>query len=215
MIFGQARRCVGTVIIIIGLVMCIPSIALFLFADSLYGEPVGQGSLTLTPTKTTGTLEIVGVFKQGNDYDLRIKHVAYAANVDELGNLTLEMTYNKSGSGLAKFDDGWYPITKLGLNESHTASDVYEFDTKFAEDASLVLFFNLTVADNIRDVQITYSVYANPNRPLINTLNQVALWLLIPGIIVCCCGGIVAGPQKQDGSSTTRKSGATFVSRRR
>ena len=67
MIFGQARRCVGTVIIIIGLVMCIPSIALFLFADSLW-RTGGQG-VTLTPTKTTGTLEIAGVFKQGNDYD--------------------------------------------------------------------------------------------------------------------------------------------------
>jgi hypothetical protein len=214
MFIGATRRCVGGIVALIGVILILPSIGLFFVADWVYGKPIYTAETAMTSSDRVKNITINGVMKQSNDYDIKVIVVARVENIDQLGSFNVKMDSIKTGSGLAAFPPT-YPFSDNQVNESTTISDTWELKDKFAENANLVLIFNLTTSVNINSVSVKVEIYENPNRPLVETITKIGAILLIPGIIVIICGACIAGPQRGGTTSgRTRVSGAKFISRK-
>ncbi len=214
MIIGATRRCVGGIVALIGIILILPSIGLFFIADWVYGKPIHTAETSMTQTDRVKTITINDVMKQGNDYDIRLIVIARVVNIDQLGSFNVKMDSTKIGSGLAAFP-ATYPFNDNKVNDSTTSDETWQLKEKFAENANLVLTFNLTTDININSVSVKVEIYQNPNRPLVETITNIGAILLIPGIIVIVCGACIAGPTRTGTSSgRSRVSGAKYISRR-
>jgi hypothetical protein len=204
-LFRSARGCIGCIVLIVGLILLIPAIGMFGIADWVYGNPVAAKSETLTTTPKI--IQMNGVMTAANDYDIRVKVVADVVNDDILGAVNLQMLAIKSGADIADFPTS-YSFTDSQINQSRSWSETWEFTAKFSNPANITLTFSILSQTNIASVKVTVEIYANPNRPLVQTLQKIGAVLLIPAILVIICGICIIGPQKRGQYGNRPGSGA-------
>ena len=192
----QSRRFCGGCIIFIGLILCIPSIAGLLIANSIYEKSYvanSPGSLAFSPLAVNGTeeLDASGIMKAGNNYDIKISIKAVGPQSDDqTGQITVNMVVTGDYSKVE---------TKIKSNFNGTALisfDKWILEEDFTENKDLHFNFTIISLTDVSSVIVEVRIYENPNRFLVNTITNVSLWLLIPGIIVMCCGCVIAPPKK-------------------
>ncbi len=194
----RSRRFCGGCIVLIGLILCIPSIAGLIIANNIYENSYvsdSPGSLAFSPLAVNSTVELdaSGIMKAGNNYDIKISIRAEGPQSDnQTGQITVNMVITGDYSKVE---------TKARSNFNGTA--LMSFEKWILEEDLTVnkdMHFNFTII-SVNDVSgaiVEVRIYENPNRFLVNTITNVSLWLLIPGIVVMCCGCIIAPPKRNN-----------------
>ena len=187
------RRCIGTVVIIIGVILCIPSILGFAYASNKYDEAkIGEFPGTATPNVGgSATINIPDMMKAGHNYDIVVSMSAVGPYTNErTGQITVSAVISGDISRSAV-------LSASGFNSTTSRSQTFELEDNLAADSEITIVFNITSINNVSSVTVEVKLYEDPNRWLIGLVNNVATILLIPGIIVICCGCCIAPPQKK------------------
>jgi hypothetical protein len=202
------RRTIGGIVVLIGLILIIPSIALFVLSDRIYGSPIVEPNKSLAIDGNVTIFEIKGIFKAGNNYDLKLQYVV-TPNPSDPPNSTIVIVMNASSTpsfmGEKIGSDIYEDLTPFNQT-TDVIFKTYEFKDDFAENLDLILTFNVTHALNIVGVKVTLKIYENPNREMADLVAKIGLILLIPGIIVIIIGACIAGPSNRRGGGGSRSS---------
>ncbi len=188
------RRTIGSCVLIIGLIMCIPSIAGYFLANSIYeSSNVYDQEKAIYPFAINASItfdEIDGIMTAGNNYDVRItlEAVGPASDIKD-GSISVFSECNELS----------FSRTIQLVNFNGTMSTSYKNEMQQDRTTNVDPVFNITVLtfNNVTSASIRLRIYENPNRPLISTINSIATILLIPGLIVICCGCCIAPPKKK------------------
>lgn len=188
------RRTVGTCVLIIGLIMCIPSIAGMVLANSIYEKSnVYESEQSFFPFEVNSTLvfdDMDGYMKAGNNYDIRVYLEAVGPNSDTRdGRITVfsECTQLSFSRNLALSN----------FNGTSSTMHLNEMEQDRTTDLNPIYNFTVLAFNNVSSASIRIKIYENPNRPLVSLITNISLILLIPGLIVICCGCCIAPPKKK------------------
>lgn len=192
----RSRRFCGGCIALIGFILCIPSIAGLLIANNIYeGSYVSDspGSLAFSPLAVNSTIELnaIGIMKAGNNYDIKVSLRAVGPQSDsQTGQITVQMVVTGDYSKVET-------ETRTGFNGTALISfDKWILEEDLTDDKDMQFNFTINSLTDISSATVEVRIYENPNRFWVDTITNVSLWLLIPGIVVICCGCIVAPPKK-------------------
>ncbi|MHA1718975.1 MAG: hypothetical protein ACTSXK_05565 [Promethearchaeota archaeon] len=192
----RSRRLCGGCIMLIGLILCIPSIAGLIIANNIYEKsyvPNSPGSQEFSPLAVNSTLDFDanGIMKAGNNYDIKILITVVGPNSDnQTGQISVKMTVTGDYSKVET-------ASRTSFNGTVKFSyDKWALEEDLTQDKNLHFNFVITNLNDVSSASVEVRIYENPNRFLVNTITNVSLWLLIPGIIVICCGCIIAPPKK-------------------
>jgi hypothetical protein len=191
------RRIIGCVVIVIGLILMIPSIAGFLIANGIYERSYIGGDQTTMTSPFNGqvfTFNINDKLKTGHNYDIVVK-VNNIQGPDTMAQTgLLEMSLSVVG-GTLSFTDS----TSTGNFNETTAMSFNKWEITDNLVANVDLTFTLTIIslNNVTGGQIEIRIYQDPARFWVNLINTVSFWLIIPGVLVVCCGCCIAPPQRR------------------
>ncbi|MHA1646405.1 MAG: hypothetical protein ACTSVU_02855 [Promethearchaeota archaeon] len=188
-----ARRAIGTCIIIIGLIMCIPSVFLFFQAGALYEKSNvydQSAQFSTLQIDENQTIVVTGIMKTGNNYDIKIYVTAFRPeNHTALGGFSL--TYSDTALSISG------NFASSSVNGTYSSSHKEVMETDFTSDVDTTFTFKITSMNDLSSLSVRVKVYENPNRFWVDFMTKAGLWLLIPGVIVCCCGACIAPPTKK------------------
>jgi hypothetical protein len=194
----RGRRILGGIIVLIGIIMIIPSIVGFVWANNIYEGSYKDGK-TASITSTTQVsdvivLDVTGVLKSGNNYDIVVKATGIQGpqTQAETGLLTVScvITNGVSQTGAkstGKFNESYGSMTLINM----------EIKNPIEADKDPKFTFTITAIADITSATLEIRIYENPNRALVNTINTIALVMLIPGICIIVCGAIIAPPNRK------------------
>ena len=199
-----ARRCLGTTLIIIGIVLLIPSLLLGGWASSKYeSSKVFTDSyvFTLPTVGANTTLEVSDIMTAGNNYDIKFSvSITGPYTMEKTGQISMQLlrtgdlTSQQTG-GVAESQ------TKSASNfneTTHLYFDSLIMEDFFAQDANENFTFTVLSLNNVSSISVELRVYENPNRTLVKILSPTAWIIAIPGILVLCCGCCIAPPTKKN-----------------
>jgi hypothetical protein len=180
----RVGRSITAFFIIIGIIMCIPGILMLVLSSSIYGQPITEtGQQFNTYVGYNSTIQLVGVMKQGENYDIRIEiTVSATPNNPPNGGVTIRMTVQKTGTDLASLPST-YDFSDTNFNSTFL-SKKYEFKEDFVSDADATFNFEIISSNNLTNIYIKIFLYENPRRVLASIATTIGLILLIPGGLV-------------------------------
>ena len=159
------RRACGTCIMIIGLIMCVPSIIGFFAASSIYNRSeVFDQSQTITILNVGGNITITanGIFNAGNDYDINLHITAEGPHSDaETGSIVTSVSCSDLSISVV--------LSRTSFNYTASDSDKTEQTTvRTTTIASVEFYFEITGITDVTVLTCRVSINENPNRSLVN-----------------------------------------------
>jgi len=192
-----ARRMIGSCLMIIGLILCIPSIILSVSANSLSEKSFHAEESSNFSAVTEGTTLVIpvnGHLKAGHNYDIKVSILNIQGPMTEAKTGQFSVSLNVTGdlTHTATANTG-------AFNESTSLSfGTWEMEENRATDADLTFTFTITAMNNVTGIPtVRIRVYQDPNRFWVNLMNNLGFILIIPGLCVCSCGCCVAPPTKK------------------
>lgn len=193
----SARRVIGCVVVLVGLILCIPSIAGFFIANGIYERSyIGGSDDTVMTSPFNGqvfTININGKLKAGHNYDIvvKINSIQGPNTMAQTGLLSMSLSVT---GGLSHSDT----VTTGNFNETTAISfNKWEITDNLVADVDLTFTLTITALTDVTSGQIEIRIYQDPARFWVNLINTVSFWLLIPGGLVICCGCCIAPPQRR------------------
>jgi hypothetical protein len=190
--------------------MILPSLGIFAFAGIIYGKPVYEKTETIPLDGTPKNLIISDVLKAGNDYDIKMEYNVEPIKRDPpTSTFQIQMIavitpgpiadtiLSKTTTENTKFNE----TSEYNFAPANSNKNYYEFPDDLTADVTLNFTFKVLSAIDIESITFRIRIYANPNRALVDRLNQIGLILLIPGIIVLVIAACIAGPSNKSGRS--------------
>jgi hypothetical protein len=178
-------------------------------ADAVYGSPIYNQNHDVALNGTTKSVSLTGIFKAGNNYNIRVTFITTSNAPSETSSISYLMVATSSPDWLGKSMNGnmgnnHYILSHFNGTDSYTMTP-FDYPDNFPTNIDLILQFTVQGTPvQIVSAQINIKIFQNPNRPLSDFIGTLALWLLIPGIIIIFCGACVSGNTGKSGSGSKR-----------
>ena len=194
--FVESIKGIGSLILIIGFVLLIPSIIGFIWASEIYGDPITEpgGNLLLNGTAIEKDFE----FKEGENYNIKIR--AYATNSTNFtGSIVINVKLTSTGGVITTWEKSLSESIINGTSKL-VGSGALDIEEDLTVATNVTISFIVASNSSIDSARYEIEIYQSPNRTLSGIVSGISGFLMIPGLIVCVCGVCVSGTGVKTGS---------------